>query len=97
MPWSAGPEWAVRTPGQLAAANAIFSPSAAEVAHARRIVEAYEAAVAVGRGVVSLDGRMVDAANIRMARVVLERHEQTGRAADKRRRSAVEILGAVPF
>jgi malyl-CoA/(S)-citramalyl-CoA lyase len=60
-------------PGQLAAANAIFSPTAEEIAHAERIVGAYEAAVAEGRGAVSLDGRMIDAANIRMAQVILER------------------------
>jgi citrate lyase beta subunit len=60
-------------PSQLAAANAIFSPTAEEIAHAERIVGAYEAAVAAGRGAVNLDGRMIDAANIRMAQVVLER------------------------
>jgi citrate lyase beta subunit len=60
-------------PAQLAAANAIFSPTAEEVAHAERIVAAYDAAVAAGRGAVSLDGRMIDAANIRMAQVTLER------------------------
>jgi citrate lyase subunit beta/citryl-CoA lyase len=60
-------------PAQLAAANATFSPTAEEVAHAERIVAAYDAAVAAGRGAVSLDGRMIDAANIRMAQVTLER------------------------
>jgi citrate lyase subunit beta/citryl-CoA lyase len=60
-------------PAQIEAANAIFSPTAEEVAHAERVVGAYEAAVAAGRGAVSLDGRMIDAANIRMAQVVLER------------------------
>jgi citrate lyase beta subunit len=62
-------------PVQLAAANAVFSPTAEEVAHAERIVGAYDAAVAQGRGAVSLDGRMIDAANIRMAQVVLERNK----------------------
>jgi citrate lyase subunit beta/citryl-CoA lyase len=60
-------------PGQLAAANSVFSPTAAEIAHAERVVAAYDAAVASGRGAVSLDGRMIDAANIRMAQVTLER------------------------
>ena len=59
-------------PVQLARANAIFSPSAAEIAHARRVVEACEQAAAEGRGAASLDGKMIDAANIRMARVTLE-------------------------
>ena len=59
-------------PSQLAAANAIFSPAPEEVAQARRVVEACERAAAEGRGAASLDGKMIDAANIRMARVTLE-------------------------
>ena len=61
-------------PGQLATANAIFTPPHDEVARARRVVEAYEQAVAEHRGAASLDGKMIDAANIRMARVILEKH-----------------------
>jgi citrate lyase subunit beta/citryl-CoA lyase len=59
-------------PAQLAMANAVFSPAPDEVAHARRVVEACERAAAEGRGAASLDGKMIDAANIRMARVTLE-------------------------
>ncbi|MBZ5728590.1 MAG: CoA ester lyase [Acidobacteriia bacterium] len=66
-------------PGQLAAANAIFTPAAEEVTRAQRMVEAYEAAVAEGRGAASLDGRMIDAANLRMARVTLEKHRLSRR------------------
>lgn len=60
-------------PGQLAMANATFTPSSDEVARARKVVGAYEQAVAEGRGSASLDGKMIDMANIRMARVVLEK------------------------
>jgi citrate lyase subunit beta/citryl-CoA lyase len=60
-------------PGQLGAANTIFSPTEAEIAHAREIVAAYDSAVAEGRGSASWNGRMIDAANIRMARTILER------------------------
>jgi citrate lyase beta subunit len=60
-------------PGQLAAANAIFSPSEQEVAAAREIVQAYEQAVAQGRGSASFNGRMIDEASIRMARTILEK------------------------
>lgn len=59
-------------PAQIATANSVFSPSPAEVEHARRIVEACNRATAEGRGAASLEGKMIDAANIRMARVVLE-------------------------
>jgi citrate lyase beta subunit len=60
-------------PAQLGAANAIFSPTAEELAHAARVVAAYDAAKAEGRGAATLDGRMIDAANLRMARVILEK------------------------
>jgi citrate lyase beta subunit len=61
-------------PAQLAAANAIFSPAREEVARARQVIEACDQAAAEGRGAASLDGKMIDAANIRMARFVLEKH-----------------------
>jgi citrate lyase subunit beta/citryl-CoA lyase len=63
-------------PGQLSTANTIFSPAAAEIDHANAIVAAYERGVVEGRGAVSLDGRMIDEANIRMARMVLARQRR---------------------
>jgi citrate lyase subunit beta/citryl-CoA lyase len=62
-------------PGQLATVNAAFSPSDEEVARASALVKAYEAAMAEGRGAASYQGRMVDAASLRMAQVILRRHE----------------------
>jgi citrate lyase subunit beta/citryl-CoA lyase len=61
-------------PSQLATANTVFAPTEEEALRAERIVQAYEAAAAEGRGAASLDGKMIDMANIRMARVVLERY-----------------------
>jgi citrate lyase subunit beta/citryl-CoA lyase len=60
-------------PTQVSLANSVFAPTDAEVAHARRVVEAYDAGVAAGRGALSLDGKMIDEASVRMARVVLDR------------------------
>jgi len=48
-------------PRQIAAAHAAFDPSPSELDEARRIVTALDDALAQGQGVVSLDGRMVDA------------------------------------
>jgi citrate lyase beta subunit len=59
-------------PAQLATANQVFSPTDAEVAHAMRVLNAYDAGVSNGHGAVSLDGKMVDEANVRMARVILD-------------------------
>jgi len=60
-------------PVQLAIVNAVFTPDDEEVTRAERIVRAYEQAAAEGRGAASLDGRMIDAANLRMARVTLRK------------------------
>jgi len=61
-------------PGQLETANSIFAPSSEEVTKAEQVVRAYEQAVAENRGAISLDGKMIDAASVRMAQVVLEKH-----------------------
>jgi len=65
-------------PAQLAAVNAAFSPSADEVTRANAIVDAYDRAVATGQGAATHEGRMIDAANLRMARTILERHRSIG-------------------
>jgi citrate lyase beta subunit len=63
-------------PSQLATVNSVFGPTAEEVAHAEQVVRAYEQAAAEGRGAATFNGKMIDAANLRMARVVLEaRHK----------------------
>ena len=55
-------------PAQVAGVNAAFSPSAAELDWAERVLAAFDAA---GGGVFSLDGRMVDAPVVRLARRTL--------------------------
>jgi citrate lyase beta subunit len=61
-------------PGQLATVNAAFTPSEEEVARAAAMVQAYESAIAEGRGAASYQGRMIDAASLRMAQVIMRRH-----------------------
>jgi citrate lyase subunit beta/citryl-CoA lyase len=60
-------------PAQLPTVNAAFAPTHEDVARAHAVVQAYDRAVAAGRGAAAHDGRMIDAANIRMARTILER------------------------
>jgi citrate lyase subunit beta/citryl-CoA lyase len=55
-------------PDQIAVANEVFSPSAEEVAAARKIVAAFELLENKGRGVINLDGRMVELLHAEMAR-----------------------------
>jgi citrate lyase beta subunit len=66
-------------PSQIPVVHRIFSPSAEEVAHARAVVDAYEEAAKAGRGAIGKDGKMIDYANIRMARALLKKVE--GRSA----------------
>ena len=63
-------KWAIH-PSQIDLANDVFSPPAAEVDKAKRILLALEEAAAEGRGAAQLDGRMIDAASARMAENVV--------------------------
>ena len=63
-------KWAIH-PSQIEPANRVFTPSPAEVAKARRIMEAMAQAAREGKGAVSLDGRLIDVASIRMAEALL--------------------------
>src|SRR5262249_13787255 len=47
-------------PGQIESCNEIFAPSADELAMAGKIVAAFKAAQAAGKGVVTVDGRMIE-------------------------------------
>ncbi len=59
-------------PEQLATLNECFSPSAQEIAHAERVVAAYEEAEARGRASTSLDGWVIDVPVVKRARALLE-------------------------
>lgn len=62
-------------PAQLATVNQLFAPTTAELIWARAVVAAYEAATAAGQGAITLEGKMIDAANVRMAQTVLQRQQ----------------------
>ena len=68
-------KWAIH-PSQVALANEVFTPSGAEVEKARRILEAMEQAAKDGKGAVALDGRLIDAASIRMAEQLIATVDQ---------------------
>ncbi len=59
-------------PEQLAALNECFSPSEQEVAHAQRIVAAFDEAERTGRGSTSLDGWVIDVPVVKRARALLD-------------------------
>lgn len=58
-------------PAQVPVLNEEFRPGADEVAHAERLIAAYDAAVAAGKGAVTFEGRMIDAPIVERARLVL--------------------------
>jgi citrate lyase subunit beta / citryl-CoA lyase len=58
-------------PSQLEPCNRVFAPTADEVERAGRIIAAFEEAEADGRGVVTVDGRMVENLHVEQARRTL--------------------------
>jgi malyl-CoA/(S)-citramalyl-CoA lyase len=73
-------KWAIH-PSQIALANQVFTPSEGEVTKARRIVQAMVQAAKEGKGAVSLDGRLIDIASIRMAEALLAKADSIAKAA----------------
>jgi malyl-CoA/(S)-citramalyl-CoA lyase len=68
-------KWAIH-PSQIELANQVFTPSERIVEKTHRILAAMQEAAAQGKGAVSLDGRLIDAASIRMAENLLAKLEQ---------------------
>ena len=64
-------KWCIH-PAQIETVNDVFSPTEEEVEWARKVVQAYEEANAAGRGAISVDGQMIDAASVRIARNTLD-------------------------
>ena len=64
---------AVIHPSQIQILNEEFRPSAAEVDHAQRVVTAYDKALAIGVGAVTVDGKMIDVPVVERAKRLLER------------------------
>ena len=53
--------------------NRAFSPSAAELDHARSLLAAFQTAQAAGQGAFEFEGRMVDEPVVRRARALIEK------------------------
>ena len=68
-------KWAIH-PSQVELANEVFTPSASEIERAERILQSMEEGAKEGKGAVSLDGRLIDAASIRMAQNLMRKVEQ---------------------
>jgi citrate lyase subunit beta / citryl-CoA lyase len=62
-------------PAQVALAHRVFSPTPDEIDRARRLVTAYDDALARGDAAIAFEGQMVDEALVRHARTVLAEAE----------------------
>lgn len=69
-------------PGQVEICNEVWAPSAAEIEYAGRVIAAFDEALAEGRGVVTVDGRMIENLHVDQARRTLATAE------------AIEALGS---
>jgi len=69
-------------PAQLETANTLFAPSDAEVAEAQAIVDAFERPENAGKGVITVDGKMVEILHLQSAQELLTRAQ------------SIEILGS---
>ena len=65
-------------PAQVDVVNTVFAPAADEVAWAERVLDAFDAGVAEGRGAVGMDGAMVDLPVVERARSVLREAKGAG-------------------
>lgn len=55
-------------PSQVEPCNAAYSPTEEEVEHARHVIEAFEQGLAEGKGVITVDGRMIENLHVDNAR-----------------------------
>jgi citrate lyase subunit beta/citryl-CoA lyase len=58
-------------PGQIEGANAAFAPDSDEVQHARDIIDAWDAARAEGKGLVVLNGSLIENLHVEEAQRTL--------------------------
>jgi len=70
-------KWAIH-PSQVEIAQATFSPAEADVARAREMIRAYDAALAQGLGAVQYDGKMIDIASVRIVKNLVDRADRIG-------------------
>lgn len=66
-------------PDQVEPVQRAFTPSDEEIASARRVMSAFEAHQAIGKGAFALDGKMIDAPIIKSAERVLARARAAGK------------------
>jgi citrate lyase subunit beta/citryl-CoA lyase len=75
-------KWAIH-PDQIAIAHEVFAPSAQEIEEARESVRVYRSSEAAGVGAMGRDGKLVDAAHMRLAANVLYKASLAGKGVSQ--------------
>jgi len=70
-------------PRQIEIIHSVFAPTAAELKHALRVLDAMKEAEKEGKGVYSLDGKMIDAPVIKRATLTVEQGVKLGLIRDE--------------
>lgn len=71
-------KWAIH-PSQVALGNELYTPPADDVKQAKRILKEMKASQKAGAGAVSLDGKLIDAASIKQANVIVDKAREIAR------------------
>jgi citrate lyase beta subunit len=66
-------------PNQVPVAQEAYTPSAAAIEYAKRIVESFESSQKEGKGAYALDGKMIDMPLLKNAQRMLERAQAAGK------------------
>ena len=70
-------KWCIH-PSQIETVNQTFVPSEKEIGWARLVLDEYEAALREGKGAISVKGKMIDVASLRMCQAIVERAKLAG-------------------
>jgi len=74
-------KWCIH-PSQIEIVNQTFVPSEKDIQWAQLVLNEYEAALQEGRGAISVKGKMIDVASLRMCRTIVERARLAGLLSD---------------
>lgn len=65
-------------PSQVEPVNRIFSPAQEEIEYAQKVIDIYKEAEATGRGTIALDGELIEALHVELAKRTLKIAERAG-------------------
>ena len=69
----------------MALGNELYTPPAEDVKQAKRILKEMKASQKAGAGAVSLDGKLIDAASIKQANVIVDKAREISRREKARK------------